>query len=70
VVYSGILNFIGVLLSSGAVAFAIISLLPVELILKVSKGSGFSMVFALLVAAILWNLATWYAGCRRRARTR
>src|ERR1700735_3802631 len=49
VVWSGIWNFIGVLTSSGAVAFAIISLLPVELILKVSKGSGFSMVFALLV---------------------
>jgi len=62
VVYSGIMNFIGVLLSSGAVAFAIISLLPVELILKVSKGSGFAMVFALLIAAILWNLATWYKG--------
>ncbi len=62
VVYSGILNFIGVLTSSGAVAFAIISLLPVELILKVSAGSGFSMVFALLVAAILWNLATWWRG--------
>jgi PiT family inorganic phosphate transporter len=61
-VYSGILNFIGVLLSSGTVAFAIISLLPVELILKVSRGSGFAMVFALLVAAILWNLATWYKG--------
>ncbi len=62
VVYSGILNFIGVLLSSGTVAFAVISLLPVELILKVSKGSGFAMVFALLVAAILWNLATWWRG--------
>ena len=62
VVWSGIWNFIGVLTSSGAVAFAIISLLPVELILKVSKGSGFSMVFALLVAAILWNLATWFRG--------
>src|SRR6202046_4161231 len=62
VVYSGILNFIGVLLSSGTVAFAVISLLPVELILKVSKGSVFAMVFALLVAAILWNLATWYKG--------
>ena len=62
VVYSGIMNFIGVLTSSGAVAFAIISLLPVELILKVSAGSGFSMVFALLVAAIIWNLATWWRG--------
>jgi inorganic phosphate transporter, PiT family len=62
VVYSGIMNFVGVLLSSGAVAFSIITLLPVELILKVSKGAGFSMVFALLVAAILWNLATWWRG--------
>ena len=62
VVWSGIWNFIGVLTSSGAVAFSIISLLPVELILKVSAGSGFSMVFALLVAAILWNLATWWRG--------
>jgi PiT family inorganic phosphate transporter len=62
VVYSGTMNFIGVLLSSGAVAYSIITLLPVELILKVSKGAGFSMVFALLVAAILWNLATWWRG--------
>jgi inorganic phosphate transporter, PiT family len=62
VVWSGLWNFIGVLTSSGAVAFAIITLLPVELILKVSKGSGFSMVFALLIAAILWNLATWWRG--------
>jgi inorganic phosphate transporter, PiT family len=62
VVYSGVMNFIGVLMSSGAVAYSIITLLPVELILKVSKGSGFSMVFALLVAAILWNLATWWKG--------
>ena len=62
VAWSGLWNFVGVLTSSGAVAFAVISLLPVELILKVSKGSGFAMVFALLVAAIIWNLATWYRG--------
>jgi PiT family inorganic phosphate transporter len=62
VVYSGCMNFIGVLLSSGAVAYAIVNLLPVELILKVSSGSGFAMVFALLIAAILWNLATWWRG--------
>ena len=62
VVWSGLWNFIGVLTSSGAVAYSVITLLPVELILKVSQGSGFAMVFALLVAAILWNLATWYRG--------
>ncbi len=62
VVWSGIWNFIGVLTSSGAVAFSIVALLPVELILKVSTGSGFAMVYALLMAAIVWNLATWWRG--------
>src|ERR1700722_8560490 len=62
VIWSGLWNFIGVMTSSGAVAFAIITLLPVELILRVSHGAGFSMVFALLIAAILWNLATWWRG--------
>lgn len=62
VVWSGIWNFIGVLTSSGAVAFSIVALLPVELILKVSTGSGFAMVYALLMAAVIWNLATWWRG--------
>jgi PiT family inorganic phosphate transporter len=62
VVYSGVLNFLGVLFSSGAVAFGIISLLPVELILQVGSSAGFAMVFALLIAAILWNVGTWYLG--------
>ncbi|MGO9324417.1 MAG: inorganic phosphate transporter [Terracidiphilus sp.] len=62
VVWSGLCNLAGVLLSSGTVAFAIITLLPVELILKVSSGAGFSMIFALLIAAILWNLGTWWLG--------
>src|SRR6202049_5073224 len=62
VVWSGSFNFLGVLLSSGAVAFGIISLLPVELILQVGSSAGFAMVFALLIAAIIWNLGTWYMG--------
>jgi PiT family inorganic phosphate transporter len=62
VVWSGFFNFLGVLLSSGAVAFGIISLLPVELILQVGSSSGFAMVFALLFAAIVWNLGTWWLG--------
>jgi PiT family inorganic phosphate transporter len=62
VIWSGTFNFLGVLVSTGAVAFGIVSLLPVELILQVSSGAGFAMVFALLIAAILWNLGTWYFG--------
>src|SRR5690349_1818363 len=60
--WSGFFNFLGVLLSSGAVAFGIVSLLPVELILQVGSSAGFAMVFALLIAAIIWNLGTWYFG--------
>jgi inorganic phosphate transporter, PiT family len=62
VVYSGLWNLIGVLTSSGAVAFTILSLLPVELVLQVGKGAGFAMVFSLLIAAIIWNLSTWWLG--------
>ncbi|GGD95697.1 phosphate transporter [Aureimonas endophytica] len=62
VVWSGVFNFLGVVFSTGAVAFSIVSLLPVELILKVGSEAGFAMVFALLFAAILWNLATWWFG--------
>ena len=62
VVWSGICNLAGVLASSGTVAFAVVTLLPVELILQVSSGAGFAMVFALLIAAILWNLGTWWFG--------
>ena len=62
VVWSGAWNFIGVLISSGAVAFGILQLLPVELILRVGSEQGFAMVFALLIAAIIWNLGTWYFG--------
>jgi inorganic phosphate transporter, PiT family len=62
VVWSGLCNLAGVLFSSGTVAYAVITLLPVELILKVSSGAGFAMIFALLIAAILWNLGTWWLG--------
>ena len=62
VVWSGLFNLFGVLMSSGAVAFGIVSLLPVELILQVGSGAGFAMVFALLIAAIIWNVGTWYFG--------
>ena len=62
VVWSGIWNFLGVITSAGLVAFTIVSLLPVELILQVGSSAGFAMVFALLIAAIIWNIGTWYFG--------
>ena len=62
VVWSGMWNLTGVLLSAGTVAFGILALLPVELVINVGSGAGFAMVFALLVSAITWNLGTWYLG--------
>ena len=62
VVWSGLWNLTGVLLSTGAVAFSIVALLPVELVLNVGSGPGFAMVFALLISAIIWNVGTWYLG--------
>jgi PiT family inorganic phosphate transporter len=62
VIWSGLWNLIGVMLSTGTVAYGIVALLPVELVLNVGSGSGFSMVFALLISAIIWNFGTWYLG--------
>lgn len=62
VIWAGFCNFLGVMVASGAVAYGIIALLPVELIMNVSSGAGFAMVFAMLLAAIIWNLGTWFFG--------
>ena len=62
VVWSGCWNFIGVLTSTGAVAYSVITLLPVDLILQVGSAGGYAMIFALLLAAVTWNLGTWWFG--------
>jgi PiT family inorganic phosphate transporter len=62
VIWSGCWNLIGVLTSTGAVAFSIVALLPVELVINIGSATGFAMVFALLISAIAWNLGTWYLG--------
>ncbi|WP_116090022.1 inorganic phosphate transporter [Sphingomonas crusticola] len=62
VIWSGCWNFIGVIVSTGAVAYSIITLLPVDLILHVGSAGGYAMIFALLIAAVVWNLGTWWLG--------
>jgi PiT family inorganic phosphate transporter len=62
VIWSGLWNFLGVLGSTGAVAFGIISLLPIELVMNAGSSACFAMVFSLLISAIVWNLGTWYLG--------
>jgi PiT family inorganic phosphate transporter len=62
VVWSGIWNFIGVHAGGIGVAFSIVHLLPVDLLVNIKTGRGLAMVLALLLAAIIWNVATWYRG--------
>lgn len=62
VIYSGILNFFGVLLGGTAVAFTIVNLLPVDLLIESSPQTAMVMVLALLLAGIIWNLGTWFFG--------
>lgn len=62
VVWSGVCNFAGVFLGGIAVAMSIIHLLPFELVLSGGTVDGMAMVFALLGAAILWNVGTWWLG--------
>lgn len=62
VIWSGLWNFIGVHAGGIGVAFSIVHLLPVDLLVNINKGRGLAMVLALLLAAIIWNFATWYRG--------
>ena len=62
VAWSGFCNFLGVTIGGTAVAFGIISLLPTELLVSVDSARGLAMVLALLIAAIAWNLGTWFLG--------
>ncbi|MHA3902150.1 inorganic phosphate transporter [Castellaniella sp. WN] len=62
VLFSGICNFLGVLLGGVGVAYAIVHLLPVELLLDLDSGRSLAMAFSMLAAAIVWNLGTWYFG--------
>jgi len=62
VVYSGILNFIGVLLGGIAVAMGIVNLLPMEVLVDANPYHGVALVLALLISSITWNFGTWYFG--------
>jgi phosphate/sulfate permease len=62
VFYSGFLNFLGVLLGGTAVAFSIVNLLPVDLLIESASVRSIVMVVSLLLAGVIWNLATWWYG--------
>ena len=62
VLFSGVCNFLGVLLGGTAVAFAIVNLLPVDLLIESSSVRSIVMILSLLLAGMIWNLGTWWYG--------
>ncbi len=59
VVWSGICNFLGVVLGGIAVAYALVEILPPEVLSPPDGGTAIGMLIALFVTALGWNVATW-----------
>ncbi|AGJ61478.1 Low-affinity inorganic phosphate transporter 1 [Candidatus Moranella endobia PCVAL] len=62
VAMSGVFNFLGVIMGKLSVAYAIVHLLPTDFLLNISSSNSLAMMFSILLAAIIWNLGTWYLG--------
>lgn len=62
VVFSGLLNFAGVMLGGITVAMGIVNLLPMDALVDTNPYHGIAMILALLLSAIIWNFGTWYFG--------
>lgn len=62
VVWSGFMNFLGLLTGGVGVTMSIIGLLPTELLIDANVYHSMAMALSLLLSAILWNLGTWYFG--------
>ncbi len=62
VVWSALWNMIGIFAGGIGVAYAIVHLLPVEILVGAQSHAGILMILSLLASAILWNLGTWYYG--------
>jgi PiT family inorganic phosphate transporter len=62
VVLSGVMNFIGVMVGGIAVAYALVELLPAEVLSPPDGGPAIAMLVSLFVAALTWNIGTWWFG--------
>lgn len=60
--WSGFWNFLGVMTGGVGVAMGIVNILPVESLVDQNLSHSISMILALLLSAIFWNLLTWYLG--------
>ncbi len=62
VIWSGFMNFLGVITGGVGVGMSIVNLLPVDLLIDQNVYHSIAMVLAMLCSAIIWNFGTWYFG--------
>lgn len=62
VIWSGLMNALGVILGGVGVAYGIVKLLPVDTIVDQSINMNVALILSLLLSAIIWNIGTWYLG--------
>src|ERR1700744_2156944 len=62
VIWSGIMNFAGVIIGGIAVAYALVELIPPEVLSPPNGGVAAGMLVAVFVAALVWNVGTWWFG--------
>ncbi|MCP1231002.1 inorganic phosphate transporter [Acetobacter indonesiensis] len=62
VILSGIMNFLGVLAGGLSVAYALVELLPPDVLSPPDGAPAVPMLLALFGTALAWNLFTWRAG--------
>lgn len=62
VIWSGIMNFLGVLVGGIAVAYALVELIPAEVLSPPNGSTAAGMLTALFVSALIWNVGTWWLG--------
>jgi inorganic phosphate transporter, PiT family len=56
------MNFAGVLVGGISVAYALVELLPAEVLSPPSGAPAVGMLVALLISALFWNVGTWWFG--------
>ena len=62
VVWSGLLNFIGVMVGGISVAYALVEILPPDVLTPPDGSPAVPMLVAIFVSALFWNVATWLFG--------
>lgn len=62
VVWSAVMNFLGVLLGGIAVAYTLVELLPPDVLSPPNGSPAVPMLVALFTTALAWNVFTWWFG--------